>query len=134
MGAAYAGENMTRFKDCETAVKDLAERQSVQLPKEGDIDSLQLFRETIPAATRLTLEFEVLKGWLIHVQEILIDFSPNTNYIFVFSSRGQRFEGDNHAPFSVPQKEIEQVTVIIENLSALPQVYSGRIKGFASVR
>ena len=123
---------MVIFIECQEAVKDFAERFSIQNPKEGDSDALQLFRETVPGASRLTLEFEVESGWTVHIPEIFVDFNLNSNYIFIL--RGQRFEGDNYAPFTVPQKETEKVTVIIENFSASAQTYSGRIKGWANQR
>ena len=119
--------------ECE-AIKDLAQRQSIQLPKEGDIDVLQLFQETVPAGSRLILTFPVERGFTVHISEIEVDFFDTTNYSFQFQSRGQVFAGDNVAPFSVPQKETISITIIIENLSASAETYSGHIKGFGNTR
>ena len=123
---------MAKFPDCKEAVKDLAERQSIQKPKEGDIDALQTFKEVIPGASILTLEFPVVSGWTIHIEEIFIDYALNVDYVAVV--RGQRFEGDNFFPFSVPQKEVDQVIIKITNFNAAPVTLSGRIKAWASTR
>jgi len=123
---------MAKFSTTDSAIRDLAERQSVQQPKEGDIDSLQMFQESVPGGSRLTLEFPVGQNWRIHVQEIAVDFALNTNYIFLFN--GQRWEGDNLAAFSMPQTEEEKVTIVIENFNAAAVVYSGHIKAWATPR
>lgn len=121
---------MVKFATCEEATKDQAERKSIQFPKEGDIDALIMFNEDVGPGQRLTIDFEISSDFRVHVKRILVAFAPDTNYQFLL--RGQKFEGDNDAVFTVPQKEDDRVTVVIENLGISTETYSGRIEGWGS--
>jgi len=125
---------MVRFaagEECK-AVRDLAERFSIQFPKEGDFDALTITSVFVPAATRATLTFEARKGYMIHIPKIIVADVPNTEYKFVVA--GQEFSGDNEAIFRVPQKSsihTGPVTIVIDNLNAVGFTYAIRIEAWA---
>ena len=120
------------FDLCEDAVKDFAERIRIQNPGPGDQDALIMDQETIAPGTRLIIELPVEEGHTVHVTKIRVDFQPLTNYKFILG--GVVYEGDNEAPFQVPQQERKLVTIIIENLSAFTEVWAWRVEGWTSVR
>jgi len=123
---------MPKFATCEAAVGDLAERQSLQGPKEGDYDALLMGQETLAPGTSVTITLPVEKGWTVHIKRMLVDFAPFTNYRFI--ARGVVYEGDNEAEFSVPQKETNEASIVIENASAVAVTYAWKVVAWSTVR
>ena len=117
---------------CERAIRDLAERFSIQNPKEGDKDATVLDSITLPPGTKGTFQIAVEKGYEAHIPRIRVDFFENTNYTFVV--RGIEYSGDNFAEFAVPQKhngtEHGFVVIIIENLNPTTETYALNVKAW----